>query len=474
MKKNKISAILIAGFMMFSQGVSAYTESEEYDKFEAMSNYAANLYIDENATADDVMEEALRVILKGNPDLMNRLIKAGFSSLDEYTEFYTEEEFDLFKRNMNNIVYGIGVIIQEIDDYVTVMSCTEGGSAEAAGVMSGDKISAVDGVDAKGLGIDKVQDLIMGELGTEVSITFIRDNTEFTKVLKRAEVKGTTVASSILEGNIGYIYIASFADDTDDEVANVLYQFDKAGVTKVILDLRDNPGGYMDSAINIAATIVPEGVIVSTVYRNEMSNQVIKSHQKNIKYDLAVLINENTASAAEILASAIGDSDAGILIGKKSYGKGVIQEMYELWDGCAFKITTGKYYTRNGHDIHGNGIEPDEEIYNSKKQVDITKYSVFDYKTKPKVGDTSPNVVAAKERLHFMGYFSGTINDKFDKALERAIYDFQAASGLFPYGVLDISTQVKMENTFYKMDVVVDKQLAFAYEYFGGDPKIFE
>lgn len=143
--------------------------------------------------------------------------------------------------------------------------------------------------------------------------------------------------------------------------------------------------------------------------------------------------------------------------------------MYEIWDGCAFKITTGRYFTRNGHDIHGNGIEPDDYVDNPTTQIDITKYSTFDYRSKPHTGDTSENVRAAKERLRIMGYYTGSADDKFDSVFESAVTEFQAQNGLFPYGVLDIATQVKMENIFYKLRVVEDEQLYTAYEYFGGN-----
>ncbi len=468
MKMKRFLSAVIAGAILLCQPVFAETESKEYEMFQSISNYAANLYIDDDADMHIIMEEAMRTVLKDNPELAYELIKAGFQSLDEYSEFYTKEEYELFNKNMNHIVYGIGVIIQQVGDYVMVMSCTEGGGAEAAGVMSGDKIAKVDGVDVKGQSVDKVQDLVVGELGSEVTITFLRGEQEFVRTITRQPVEGTTVGYEVLEGDIAYIWIVNFAQNTTDEFKKVLAELDEKGITKIILDLRDNPGGYLGSAVDIAKEIVPEGIIVSTVHRNEYDNAVAYSELKETKYDFAVLINENTASAAEVLASAIGESGAGILVGTKSYGKGVIQHMYEIWDGCAFKITTGKYFTRNGHDIHGNGIKPDENVLNTTRQVDITKYSTFDYKTKPAVGETSPNVRAAKERLRGMGCYTGSVDDTFDAGLEIAITNFQAENGLFPYGVLDISTQVKMENIFYKMREVVDEQLYFAYEHLGG------
>lgn len=469
MKRRKFISLVLAGMMLFAKPVFAETESTEYDMYERIMNYAANLYIEENADPDTMMEEALRNVMKDNPELMNQLIKAGFQSLDEYTEFYTKEEYELFNKNLNHIVYGIGVIIQQVGDYVTVMKCVEGGGAEAAGMQEGDKIIRVDGTDVKGQSVEKVQDLVVGDLGTDVTVTILRDDKEIDYSITRAEVNGATVGSVILDGNIGYIEITNFAVKTADEFADAIAEFDKAGVENIILDLRDNPGGYLDAAILIAGVLVPKGDIVKTVYRNSYENEVYSSKQENAHYKLAVLVNENTASAAEVLASAIQDSGVGILIGDKTYGKGVIQQMYEIWDGCAFKITTGKYYTRNGKDINGNGIEPDEYIDNETRRIDITRYSVFDYKTKPAAGETSPNVVAAKERLRLLGYYSGEVNDKFDDGLYSAVYRFQAENELYPYGVLDISTQVKMENMFYKLEEIVDRQLEYAYTYFGGN-----
>lgn len=454
--------------MMFSQGALANTVSFEYDTFERLANYAANLYIDESVTGDYLMDEALRKVMAEKPELTNELIKAAFSSLDEYSEYYTSEEYELFNKNINHIVYGIGVIIQKMGDYVTVMSVVEGGGAEAAGVMPEDKISKVNGVDVKGESVDKVQDLVVGELGTEVSVTFLRGDEEYTRTITRGEVTGKTVQGVVLEGNIGYIEIVNFAAKTDVEFFEILKDFDEKGVCDIIIDLRNNPGGYLVSAISIAEVLVPEGVICSTVFRNEEENVVFLSEQKEKKYNLAVLVNENTASAAEVLASAIKDSEAGVLIGQTTYGKGVIQQMFQMFDGSAFKVTTGRYFTRGGYDINGGGVEPNEGVINSIRQIDVTRYSTFDYKTKPAQGENSKNVYAAKERLRLMGLYHGSLDEYFDMELEEAVRAFQEESGLYPYGVLDISTQVKIENTFYKLEEMVDDQFYTAYERLGG------
>lgn len=466
--KKKLVSLITAGVLFISSSVFAETLSPGYDLFERMSSYGANMYIDDSVTTDYIMIEAMKKVINEDPDLAVKLIKAGFESLDEYTEYYTKEEFELFNKNINNVFYGIGVLIQEEGDYITVVSCVEDGAASKAGVLPGDKIAKVDGVDVKGAGVDKVQDLIVGELGTDVTVTFLRGGREIEFTLTRSEVKGQTVGGTILKNNIGYIQIINFAANTANEFSKIIWEFEMAGVKHIILDLRNNPGGYFDAAVDIAKMIVPEGPIVETVFRDESSSEVIYSQLKNPKFDFCVLINRNSASASEVLASAIGDSGIGHLVGEISYGKGVIQSMFEMWDGTAFKITTGKYFTRNGLDINGNGIEPHEYVENSTKPIDLTKYSTFDYKTKPKVGDVSKNVLAAKERLKVMGYYNGEINDVFEAEFADAIYKFQEENGLGAYGVLDVSTQVKMENIFYKIEVEQDDQLIYAYEYFGG------
>ena len=466
MIKRFLSVFMVA-VLLLSQSVFADGESE-YQKVEQILNYAANLYIDDSVMSDELMVDAVKNLLEKNPELAKELIKAGFEGLDEYSEFYTAEEYEQFNKSMNHIFYGIGVLIQKIDDYITVMKVIDGGAAAFAGVMVGDKIVSVDGVNAVGESVDKVQNMVVGELDTEVNITFLRDDREVTYTMKRGAVNGETASYAILKGNIGYIAISNFAQNTDDEVYDILEKMDEEGIKNIVLDLRDNSGGYLDSAVNAASLFVPEGVIVSTVYRSEWENETFYSRLSNPKYKLAVLVNENTASAAEVLSSAIQDSGVGILIGQKTYGKGVIQQMYEIWDGCAFKITTGKYFTRNGKDINRNGIIPDKIVENTTQKIDLSDYTKFDYTQKPSVGVNSQNTKAAKERLRILGYYQGEADDYFDDALSVAVRNFQEDSGLFPYGVLDISTQKKLEEEFSELDEIVDNQFFEAYGYFGG------
>lgn len=466
-----ISAVMLFGGIVHAQ--EAETESA-YDYFTRLMTYAAQLYIDEDVSTEEIIKQAIEKAMEENPEMVTQLVKAGFSSLDEYTEYYTPQEYIDFINSMNHTFYGIGVIIQKRDEYVEITNCLEDGSAAAAGVQMGDKIIRVDGKDAVNKPLDVVQNMVTGELDTEVTVTVLREDREIDFTLVRKPVSQNTVSYGILEGNIGYIDIINFAQNTDTEFGEAIEYMGENNVENIILDLRDNPGGYLISAVNTAKLIVPEGIIVQTMYRDESHNEIYYSNLEEAKYKFAVLVNENTASAAEVLAGAMKDSGVGYLIGQTTYGKAVIQDMFTMREG-AFKITTGHYLTRDGHEINKKGIEPDEYVANAEVQVNPNNYTPFDYKIKWKIGETGEAVKAAKERLGRMGYYYGNLNSEFDAELEKAVYDFQQHAELFPYGVLDISTQVAIENEFYKTQKdITDTQIRTAYSYFGGNPAIFD
>ena len=182
----------------------------------------------------------------------------------------------------------------------------------------------------------------------------------------------------------------------------------------------------------------------------------------------AVLVNEDTASAAEVLTSALQDSGVGRVIGETTYGKAVIQELFSLRGFDSFKITTGRYVTRNGKEINNKGIEPDDYVINTTDVIDVSKYPKINYQETTEIGDVSKNISVIKERLAVMGYYITGIDDKFTYDLEASVLDFQINKGLEPTGVLDTITMVQIENAFAKTEVMIDNQMYKAYEYFGG------
>ena len=330
-------------------------------------------------------------------------------------------------------------------------------------------IVAVGGINVVGSSVTEVRNLVVGELGTTVVITVLRDGKNIDITGVRTAVNSTTVSGVVLKGNIGYIKIASFSEDTAEEFREISAQMQADGIEKVIIDLRDNLGGIVSAAVEIAEEIVPAGKIVDVVFRDEAKNYSCYSELEKPPFDIVVLVNEETASSSEILASAIQDSGVGILIGETTYGKAVIQSTYSLQNGMVFKLTVGQYITRNGNEIANIGLEPDREVSNYTKKIDTTGYTKFDFLTPTKLGDSGVNVTAAKERLALMNYYIGNMtNDVFNTDLKEAIREFQKRNGLTDSGVLDVPTQIAIKEVFESLLTEVDVQLQTAYMHFGG------
>ncbi len=467
MIKKIISVIL--SVLMLSPTVFAKDDIvAEYEYMDKLFGLASELYLDETITKEEILNRAIKKYLKDNPEALDEIIKNGFSSLDDYTEYYTREELMAYVNNLNHTFYGIGVIIQKEGNYVEITNVLEDGSAFSAGIEAGDIIKAVDGKDMTGLTIDQVQSAVIGELGTEVKVTVLRNGQEYTYTMYRAPVNDITVNHLLLDDNTAYVSIINFAQNTAQEFKDVLKQLDEKQITNIILDLRNNPGGYLESAVEIAREIVPKGIIVKTMFRQSEENEVYYSYLENPKYKFAILVNEYTASAAEVLTSAMQESEIATVIGETTYGKAVIQEMFNLRGFDGIKITTGRYLTRTGKEINGKGIMPDEYVINTTETIDYRKYPKIDYKKESQFGDSMENISVIKERLKLMGYYMTSLDDKFTEELEAAVLDFQIDRDLTPTGKLDTITMVQIENQFAKTEIGVDLQLYKAYEYFGG------
>ncbi len=445
--------------------------SNEYQVIELVADYASQLFIDEEMMPEELIKQGFSKMMEENPDELIPFLKTMISTLDPYSEYFTLEEYVGYVNDINRAFYGIGVVIQKQGDYIQITSFTKDSPSEQKGMQVGDKIAKVDGADMSGKSLNEVRAAIMGELGTEVLITVLRNGEYYDYKVSRALVNETTVEYAKIDDNIAYISISDMAQKTTEEFKDALAQIDEWGIKKIILDLRNNGGGYLNCAVDIARLLVPKGLIVKTEYRDGIGNGSYYSELKEAKYDINVLVNQYTASSAEILASAIQDSGVGKLIGKKTYGKAVIQKVYQLVNKSVLKLTVGRYTTRNGKEINEVGLIPDENITNVTNLINTKDYTQFDFKTKPSIGMTGQNVKAAKERLYLLGVYSGELDENFDEGLHNAVSSFQKATGLHPYGVLDITTQVKIENTFAKLEVLDDLQFKKAVELFGGEPE---
>ncbi|MDE6024976.1 MAG: S41 family peptidase [Lachnospiraceae bacterium] len=285
---------------------------------------------------------------------------------DPYSVYYTAEEYADLQEDNSGEYFGIGAVVtQDASMKVSVVRPIKGSPAEAAGIMADDVIVEVDGTEIVDQELSLVVEMIRGEKGTTAHIKVYRpseaDYVEFD--IKRADVENVSVDYKILDNNIGYISITQFYGNTDEEYKEAIDDLEAAGVAGIIVDVRDNPGGLLDSVVNMCEYTLDGGNIVTTKDRD---GKVIASYDDkddhNVSLPMVVLTNGNSASASEIFAGAMKDTNTAKLVGTTTFGKGIVQSVLPLSDGTAIKITVAKYFTPGGNDIHEIGIEPDYEV----------------------------------------------------------------------------------------------------------------
>lgn len=300
-------------------------------------------------------------------ELTNGLYKGLFEGLgDPYSVYYTKEEYDSMMASTSGTYCGIGAVLsQDMKTMqVTVLHVYKDTPADKAGLKDGDTILKVDDIEATSMELSELVTNIRGDKGTKVHLEVYRegekDKLEYD--IERDKVEVPTVEYEMLENNVGYIQITEFAEPTEAQFMEAVNALQAQGMQAMIVDLRDNPGGYLSAVTEILDDILPEGITVYTEDKYGKRQNYTSDDEHRIEIPMAVLINENSASAAEIFAGAIKDYDYGTLIGTKSFGKGIVQTVKQLKDGSAIKLTTAKYYTPNGNYIHEVGIEPDVEL----------------------------------------------------------------------------------------------------------------
>ena len=281
---------------------------------------------------------------------------------DPYTEYLDEEESKDLKESIEHEYDGIGVYLQhdENDNTIKVVSVMEDTPAEVAGILADDKILKIDGVEYTGEKIDDAIKAIRAAKDKTVVLTILRNNETKEISVECKHLKLDTVTSKVVD-NIGYLKISEFGDKTAEEFSTRYNELRAKNVKGLIIDVRNNTGGVYDEVIEIAKILVPKGLIVYTQDKDENKEEIF-SESEGIDIPLVVLVNEYSASASEVLAGAIKDRECGVLIGTKTYGKGVIQGVYNMPDGTSMKVTIAKYYTPNGICIDGVGIEPNKEV----------------------------------------------------------------------------------------------------------------
>ncbi len=286
-------------------------------------------------------------------------------STDRYSRYISAEDYESYKINTEGNYVGIGVktTIDPEDYSIYIYSVYENSPAADAGLMSGDKVIKVNDVPVSYENYDEAIDMIRGEAGSSVKLSIKRGDNVYDKTVLCKDVNVPTVGGAMIDSDIGYIEIDGFEGVTYDQYTEVYNKLKGQGMKSLVIDLRNNPGGLLDSVSKIADAIIPEGVITYTEDK-EGNREYVYSEKGEADIPIAVIVNENSASAAELLTAAIKDSHKGTVVGKTTYGKGVVQTTFPLTDGSAVKLTTSKYYTPNGICIDGEGVKPDVEVDN--------------------------------------------------------------------------------------------------------------
>ncbi len=296
-------------------------------------------------------------------------IRNMLSNLDDsYTRFLEPKEFNQMRIDTSGELTGVGIQIvkDKESDNLIIISPIEGSPAFDAGIKARDKILSIDDISTKGMNIDEAVKLIRGQRGTKVKLEILRDSQSFFKILSREKIEIKSVSSKVNQSKngllIGYVRIKQFNANASKETRDAIKDLETKKVAGYVLDLRSNPGGLLESSIDISRHFINKGVIVSTVSKDGLKETKKGNGQALTKKPLVVLVNEGSASASEIVSGAIKDNKRGKLVGKKTFGKGLVQSMRTLVDGSGLTVTVAKYLTPNGTDINKSGIIPDIEV----------------------------------------------------------------------------------------------------------------
>lgn len=451
---------------------------------------------------DSIMDMARERYYKeiSTEELLKGALKGIFETMDEYTTFYELDEATTFLNTLEGNYQGIGVEIMQVPEGVMVTRVFASSPAEGAGIIPNDIIIRVDGQDIAGMTATEVSNLIKGEEGTIVELGILRGYSGET--LNINVQRGTINVSPVtwrVDGDVMYIRLDSFSGNSARFFEQALKEMDKRNLWKMVLDLRDNPGGDVFQAVSIARLLVREGLITTLDFKSEKQNDIeYWSYLKKEKYLPAVLVNGNTASASEILASAIMQSESGFLVGTKTFGKGVVQNILPILSPEAYerykeeyglsnvdaadwinqyrvnvseseligwtKITTGHYLTRNGDQIHGIGLEPNFVVDNEEMLygIDVQAIKSLESPDDIKLNGVSNDVFNAEKILCLAGYITDVPDNKLDESTVEALKLYQGKKGIQVTGILDKATKDALNKDLENLRFSLDKQYAKA------------
>jgi|CZCB01.1.fsa_nt_gi carboxyl-terminal processing protease len=432
--------------------------------------------------------------------LLEGAVRGMFGLLDDYTRFMDRQERDDFYGTIGGNFGGIGATLQKNGEYIVVTNVYRGSPAEKAGISQGDIIVEADGISLIDVSVDTAADIIRGDPGTKVKLGVFRSGDIVYIDIVREIVKVNPVIYENRDG-IGYIRLEMFNSNTNEYIDSALKYFDRTGIDKIVLDLRDNPGGEMIQAVYLAEKFVTEGLITKLDYKSEIYQDInYYSGRTEQKYRLAVLVNGNSASASEIVAGAVQDRGAGKLVGTKTFGKAKFQasvpiltpdaymkyktqygidtvnsyelQLYGIYPGKDeiygyAQMTMGLYYTPSGKMIDGVGITPDIQVEDPEyvNGIDIRFAEKLSASVILKPGSRGSDIYNAKVILKLLGYELENMDINFDEEFEAALKEYQSGRKIKASGILDIRTQATLNVDLNELIMKYDSQFAAAAEY---------
>ena len=416
------------------------------------------LYSTYDKIKDDYYEEV------DEEKLVDGAINGMIKSLDDpYSAYMDKKEASSFHESISSSFEGIGAEIQEQDGQIMVVSPIKGSPAEKAGVKPNDIILSVDGNSVEGLSSSEAVLKIRGEKGTKVDLSISRagESEPIKLTIKRDTIPIETVYAEMLDDGVAKIQVTSFSEHTVQELKTALEEMSKKDMKGLVLDLRGNPGGLLDQAIEMASLFIPNGKVVLQVEDRSGKKDVYKSENDGeLKIPVVVLIDDGSASASEIVAAAVSESADIPLIGVKSFGKGTVQTAQDFEDGSNFKYTAAKWLTPEGNWIHKKGIKPDINV----KLPDYASLPYISPDKELKASDSSSEVKAAEEMLKEAGHDPGKIDGFFDEATKNAVTAFQREQKIKETGTIKDDTTVKLMQVIREKILKNDTQVKKAVE----------